>query len=114
MTDETTRTLEVRTRHEGVFQIEIPVSWKITFGKVNPGGHHDSLALRVYESDDKQRGCFTDVVSFRDLSIPFRRRVKKTKQQTKAERGAKGRSYEENVEHEYEWTNDLETDGGPF
>jgi hypothetical protein len=99
-----TRTLEVRTKHEGIFQIDIPVAWKVTYSKVNPAnGGFDSLALRVYEGEQQQRACFTDVVSFRDLSIPFRRRVKKSKEQTNAERGPKGRKFSHEESHDYEW-----------
>jgi hypothetical protein len=59
-------------------KITVPESWKVTFGPATKGGDRDRLgqrlkmpmALRFYESDTKQRAIFTDVVSFRDLSIP--------------------------------------------
>jgi hypothetical protein len=60
------------------FVIEIPASWKVTFGQVNPGnGAHsgrDLHCMRVYEGE-KVRAVYCDVRSFRDLSIPMARRV---------------------------------------
>lgn len=111
------RTLEVRTQNEGLFQIDIPAGWKVTFSKVNPqqGGYGEAMALRVYESDDRQRACFTGVISFRDLSIPFRRRVKKSSEQIKAERGPGKRRVEREESTEYEWIDDAgENNGAPF
>lgn len=61
------------------FVIELPASWRLTFGAVNPGagngmGRHDLHCLRVYEGQ-KLRGVYTDVKGFRDLSIPLARKV---------------------------------------
>jgi hypothetical protein len=58
-------------------QIDIPESWKVTYGPVSPGkgGYGNDLALRIYENETKQRAIFTNVRSFRDLSIPVRRKV---------------------------------------
>lgn len=57
--------------------ITIPESWKVTYGPVSPGSKYgDGNVLRVYESKEKQRAIFTNVVSFRDLSIPVRKLVK--------------------------------------
>jgi hypothetical protein len=57
-------------------RITVPESWKVTFGPAARGTNKDKglsrqmpLALRFYESDTKQRAIFTDVVSFRDVSI---------------------------------------------
>lgn len=62
----------------GEFVIEIPASWKVTFGAVNPGagptGRHELHCMRVYEGE-KVRGVFCDVRGFRDLSIPLARKV---------------------------------------
>jgi hypothetical protein len=72
-------TYEVKTRNERL-RIRVPADWKVTFGPVSPGskfGGSGELALRFYESDTKQRAIFTDVISFRDLSIPVQRLVKK-------------------------------------
>lgn len=115
MTDETTtRTLEVRTRDDGVFRIEIPVAWKCTFSKVNPqAGGYECMALRVYENEDKQRACFTNVVSFRDLSIPFTRRVKKGTTQTVVENSPRKRSRKVEADIDFEWIGDDEFDDSP-
>lgn len=101
----TTRILEVRTSREGVFRIEIPADYKVTFSKVNPAqnGYGGEMALRIYESDDKQRACFTDVVSFRDTSLPFKRRIKKTKERVESERTGKKRRVERESSAEHEW-----------
>jgi hypothetical protein len=62
----------------GDFVIEIPASWKVTFGAVNPGNGayagKDLHCMRVYEGE-KVRAVYCDVRSFRDLSIPMARKV---------------------------------------
>jgi hypothetical protein len=62
----------------GEFVIEIPASWKVTLGAVNPGkGAYDGQSLhcmRIWEGE-KQRAVFCDVRGFRDLSIPMARKV---------------------------------------
>jgi len=70
--------------------VEIPGNWKITFGPWSPQTRSDApktyseadnqrkpgWILRVYEGKEKQRAVFTNVESFRDLSIPlFRRKI---------------------------------------
>lgn len=70
-------------------KITVPADWKVTFGPAAKGTNHAPsgrqfkmpLALRFYESETKQRAIFTDVVSFRDLSIPVE--VEKTDVQEK-------------------------------
>ena len=69
-------------------QVDVPETWKVTFGPAAKGNHDSSngrlqmpLALRFYENGEKQRAIFTDVVSFRDMSIPIR--VKKRTTQEK-------------------------------
>lgn len=69
-------------------KITVPSSWKVTFGpaakgmnKGNSGGLRIPLALRFYEAETKQRAIFTDVVSFRDMSIKIE--IKKKKIQEK-------------------------------
>ena len=73
-----TRTLLVNSRHDGTFKIEIPADWKVTFGAFQSGrfGGEGGAALRIYEAENKQRACFVDVKSFRDLSIPVSRLIK--------------------------------------
>ena len=69
------RTLLV-TDNQGQFKITIPADWKVTFGTA--GGNrngYDDRELRIYESDKKQRACFTGVRSFRDLSLPLFRLI---------------------------------------
>lgn len=61
------------------FILELPASWRLTFGAVNPGagngmGRHDLHCLRVYDGQ-KLRGVYTDVRGFRDLSVPLARKV---------------------------------------
>ena len=69
-------------------QVDVPANWKVTFGPAvirgaqkGFNGQKMPMALRFYESDTKQRAIFTDVVSFRDMSIPIR--VKKKSTQSK-------------------------------
>lgn len=59
-------------------KITVPSSWKVTFGPVavrKSGSvalpYKDKMpqALRFYESETKQRAIFTNVASFRDMSI---------------------------------------------
>lgn len=61
------------------FTMEVPASWKITFGAVNPGAPphgRDLHCLRVWEGE-KLRAVFCDVRGFRDLSIPLAVKVSK-------------------------------------
>lgn len=74
-------------------RIKIPADWKVTYGAVCPPRKGNSKsgyavethagwthALRVYEGTH-QRAIYTDVVSFRDESIPMEERVTQVKQQ---------------------------------
>lgn len=81
------RTLLIVHENGNETQIDIPAEWKVTFGLAAPGAEHVKgsrmgLALRIYETEKMQRAIFTDVVSFRDMSIPIR--VKKVSTQEKA------------------------------
>jgi hypothetical protein len=59
-------------------RITVPANWKVTFGpaargldkSTNPQRYQMPLALRFYENETQQRAIFTDVKSFRDMSIP--------------------------------------------
>lgn len=68
--------------NKGEFVIEIPASWKVTFGYVNPAKSSDGYArneghcMRVYEGE-KLRAVYGDVYGLRDLSIPLARKVTK-------------------------------------
>ena len=67
--------------------IEIPATWKMTFGPWAPRGgglraysenqvqQKPGWILRVYQTKEQQRAVFTNVESFRDLSIPLFRRT---------------------------------------
>lgn len=76
MSDICTRTYEIVTS-EGRMRMSIPETWKVTYGPINPAGksYGTDNALRVYEDagKEKQRAIFTNVISFRDLSIPVQR-----------------------------------------
>lgn len=77
MADEAKTVLEIVTERE-TFRLTIPSSYKVTFGKVQPGANRyddGGNALRVYESETKQRAIFLNVISFRDLSLPLERLV---------------------------------------
>jgi len=57
-------------------RVTVPSTWKVTFGPAARGVNKGTgsrqeipLALRFYESENKQRAIFTDVVYFRDTSI---------------------------------------------
>lgn len=93
MTEESPiKTYLVKTSREEL-QIDIPENWKVTYGPISPGkGSYGGYALRIYESDTKQRAIFTDVTSFRDLSIPVRRLVKAEKGTASWERDESGSS----------------------
>lgn len=52
-------------------RITIQSDWKVTFGKFEPNvqGHDNTGTLRLYETKEKQRACFRNVISFWDESI---------------------------------------------
>lgn len=85
---EETRTLLITQRGGEETQIDIPVSWHVTFGpaaiSASTSGMGDRklmpMALRIYETEKQQRAIFTDVVSFRDMAIPVRVKVHNTQQ----------------------------------
>lgn len=59
------------------FIIEIPATWKVTFGAVNPGAPphgRDLHCMRLWEGE-KLRAVHCDVRGFRDLAIPLARKV---------------------------------------
>lgn len=80
--DEKVKYLVQRGKGGSNFVIEIPASWKVTFGYVNPSRSGDAYnrgeghCLRVYEGE-KLRAVYGDVVGFRDLSIPMAQEVRK-------------------------------------
>ncbi len=59
-------------------KITIPSDWRVTFGPAAVGMNKNPtnrlkmpMALRFYEDENRQRAIFTDIVSFRDMSIPI-------------------------------------------
>lgn len=98
------RTYEIKQGSDR-FRIDIPANFKVTFGPLTPGSKFGGgqYALRVYESETKQRAVFVDVSSFRDLSIPYRRFVKNTKAHAESESSSKGRSASSEVQFSDEW-----------
>lgn len=81
MADDVQTVKYLMTGAQGEFVIEIPASWKVTFGAVNPGtgqGYDHRLhCVRVWETDKKLRAVFCDVRGIRDLSIPLARKVQR-------------------------------------
>lgn len=79
------RTLLITQKNGDETQIDVPETWKITFGPAVVGMPKSEgrvpMALRIYETEKLQRAIFTDVTSFRDMSIPIR--VKKVNVQEK-------------------------------
>lgn len=78
--DEVIKYLVSTTQDE--FIIELPAKWKLTFASVNPqsqasgGGYREGFCLRAYEGE-KLRGVWGGVTGFRDMSIPFARKIEK-------------------------------------
>lgn len=103
-TDNDVRTYEIKQSGER-FRIDIPANFKVTFGPLTPGSKFGggAYALRVYESDTKQRAVFVGVDSFRDLSIPYRRYVKNTKSNSQSEHTSKKDSASSEVVRSDEW-----------
>lgn len=66
-------------RTEGTYRITVPAAWRVTYGLLHPGSKdrygQEGYVLRIYETDTKQRAVFTNVLSFRDLSIETERKV---------------------------------------
>ena len=66
------------------FIIEVPTTWKLTFGPVNPGAQvnaRDLHCIRVWDGQNAKtahlRAVYCDCRGFRDLSIPLARKVSK-------------------------------------
>ena len=107
------RTYEIVT-NEGRMRMEIPDSWKVTYGPVSPGSksYGDGNALRVYENETKQRAIFLNVVSFRDLSIPVQRLLVREKGSEKWEIDSNSRKRSSSVEIERRWVPEGEIETG--
>lgn len=91
MTAATDKTTLLLTMKDGTLKkIEIPAKWKVTFGPLFPGSKGappgGGVALRLYDGS-LQKACFTDVESFRDMSIGIVERVTTTKQESYRKQG---------------------------
>lgn len=107
MVEETLKTYLIETNN-GSIQIDIPDDWKVTYGPVSPGakGYGNDLALRIYESETKQRAIFTGVRSFRDMSIPVRRKVTSETGATTWDHDENHSSQATNVNRKDSWVDD--------
>lgn len=91
------------------YRIEIPENWKVTYGKLHggdsrSGGMGDGCVLRIYESDTKQRAIFKNVISFRALTIPTKRKIVDTKILKNAEYDSQGNKVaDEKIDVEERW-----------
>jgi len=66
-------------------KVTIPCNWKVTFGPLVPGSKSEQRpVMRIYEGANKemQRAIFTDVESFREISIPVLEKVTKRHRKT--------------------------------
>ena len=97
---------------DGDFIIEVPSTYKLTFSAVNPTSpqnYRDGFCLRVWEGE-KLRAVFNNVLRFRDMAIPYAKKVSKETGAASWERDSQGnfsRSEEVTVEHQLE-------EGDPF
>lgn len=70
-------------------KVTVPASWKVTFGALYPGKDTNSgkTGLRFYSGQNKQHAVFTEVESFRDMSINIEERVTTTRKETYVKQG---------------------------
>ena len=57
------RTYVILLKNGSIKKVTVPADWKVTFGGVNPARAADTC-IRMYESKDKQRAVFSQVVEF--------------------------------------------------
>lgn len=99
------RTYEILTK-DGEYELEVPADYKITYAPIQPGrfDHSTGNVLRIYENENKQRAMFTNVITFRDKSMPLRKKIKITKQKARDKNDNRGnRESERDVEVEEKW-----------
>ena len=73
----TTSTYELTFANGSIKNITVPSSWKVTFGPAYvPNGTRPNavrrqvpMAIRFYETKDRQKAIFLDVISFLDTSL---------------------------------------------
>ena len=78
-TEESKTTYLIEFENNNRQRITVPSKWKVTFGPLAIRGANSGrkvglqqkmpIALRFYENDNRQRAVFTNVLSFRDMSI---------------------------------------------
>lgn len=101
----------VKCRNQVEQRVTVPSSWKVTFGPISPGSKNynengrGGMCLRFYESANKQRACFTDVESFRDMGINVMEKVTKVEQQRAYRDTPEGRRDFTVEAHVSEWRN---------
>lgn len=94
------------------FVMEIPASWKVTFGYVNPstskqdysrGSNH---CVRIWEGE-KLRAVFSDCRGLRDLTIPYAIKITQTESKAEYSKDSLG-NFEgnESIKVIEEWTGD--------
>lgn len=67
------RTYEIVGQGNSLMRIDIPESWKVTYGPVvgpSKDGATRTMAFRAWEAETRQRLMITEVTSFRDVSLP--------------------------------------------
>ena len=105
-----TRTYLVEKAGGKRLRITVPETWKVTFAPVYMGeksfGSSKVMALRFYESDTKQRAIFTEVTSFRDVSIPVEYEHVTTEGSTEWRTSEDGSERVEKIRRKREWAED--------
>lgn len=76
-------------------KLEIPDDWKITFGALIPGQKESAgkIGLRLWSGSkgkEIQHAVFTDVCSFRDMSIMVMEQIEEQKTETYRKEGDEG------------------------
>lgn len=90
-------TFLLETKNGQQRKVEVPSTWRVTFGPTVPferkgggGRYSDELwALRFYDGKEL-KAIFTDVRSFRDMSISIQEKMIKVQRQTFNKEGSKG------------------------
>lgn len=99
------RTYEIVANND-TFQIDVPETFRVTYAPVVMGqkGYGGSeMALRFYEAENKQRAIFVGVKSFRDLSLPLRRKVRTVEGKREFKVGPDGSELHEQETIDEEW-----------
>lgn len=76
--DPAVRTYEITLKDGGAVRVDIPETWKVTFGPIAGAKGYDGgggFAFRAWEAETKQRLLLTQVTGFRDIGLPMTRRA---------------------------------------